>query len=185
MWVTEWVGGELLKRLRSCLWRLEKRHSGDDLKHEALHYLILRVCMCVCRASWGRSSWVMSSLTLSSLAGSSTASWERRCSTETTPWPAGKHSRITFAHSSQTAHLLDPSPAKSHQRWSVHSDGRGWQRDANFLCTASPSQHWGMRLLTPVKLVPVNWEKKRLSEYAFRSVFGHFFNSVFVVFQGL
>lgn len=47
-------------------------------------------CVCRHRASWGRSSWETSSLTLSSPAGSSTASLAKRCSTETTPWLAGK-----------------------------------------------------------------------------------------------
>lgn len=59
------------------------------------------VFVCACRASWGRSSWVMSSLTLSFLAGSSTASWGRRCSTETTPWPAGKHTFPRVYHNSR------------------------------------------------------------------------------------
>lgn len=62
---------------------------------------IVCVFVCACRASWGRSSWVMSSLTLSFLAGSSTASWGRRCSTETTPWPAGRHTFPRVAHNSR------------------------------------------------------------------------------------
>lgn len=53
--------------------------------------------VCHCRVSWGQSCWVMSSLTLSFLGGSNTVSWERRCCTETTPWPAGKTIRVAAA----------------------------------------------------------------------------------------
>ncbi len=84
-----------IKNLRSKFWCVAACLSRD--RHVGLSKAFYSVVWCEllhfvrpCRASWGRSSWATSSLTLSSLVGSSTASWAKRCSTETTPWPAGK-----------------------------------------------------------------------------------------------